>query len=103
MFHLLVMKLILRLAAIYNILFGLYTMMFPNHYFEWVGIAVPNYPQLWQCIGMIMGVFGIGYWIASYDPLKHWLLVLIGLLGKIFGPIGFLLAIGQGILPWNFG
>lgn len=97
------MRLILRLAAVYNILFGLYAIMFPNHYFEWCGMNLPNYPQLWQCIGMIIGVFGLGYWIASYDPLKHWPIVLIGLLAKVFGPIGFLLSIGQGIIPWKFG
>jgi hypothetical protein len=97
------MKLILQLAAAWNILFGIYAVMFPDHYFQWVGMPVPNYPQLWQCIGMIVGVFGIGYWIASYDPVKHWPIVLVGLLGKIFGPIGFLLSIGQGLFPWKFG
>ena len=98
------MKLILRIAAVYSIVFGLYAMMFPNHYFvDWCNMQAPNYPQLWQCIGMITAVFGLGYWIASYDPLKHWPIVFIGLLAKIFGPIGFLLAIGQNILPWKFG
>jgi hypothetical protein len=46
------------------------------------------YPQLWQCIGMIVGVYGVGYSIAARDPVRYWPLVLVGFLGKFFGPIG---------------
>ena len=57
--------------------------------FRAVGIEPPNYPELWQCIGMIVGVYGIGYLAASTDPVRHWPIVLVGFLGKIFGPIGY--------------
>ena len=40
-------------------------------------------------MGMIVGVYGIGYLIAARDPRTHWPIVLVGLLGKVFGPIGF--------------
>jgi peroxiredoxin len=52
---------------------------------------------------MIVGVYGLGYWIAAYDPARHWPIVLVGLLGKVFGPIGFLLALVDQRLPWTFG
>lgn len=90
-------------AAVYNILFGVWVVLFPNHYFEWLGIPVPNYPQLWQCIGMIVGVYGLGYFIAGFSPLTHWPIVLVGFLGKIFGPLGFLQSILLGTLPLSFG
>jgi peroxiredoxin len=38
---------------------------------------------------MIVGVYGIGYAIAASNPVRHWPITLVGLLGKIFGPIGF--------------
>lgn len=63
----------------------------------------PLYPQLWQCIGMIVGVYGVGYWIAATNPLVHWPIVLVGFLGKIFGPIGFTAAIINEELPLVFG
>jgi hypothetical protein len=63
----------------------------------------PRYPQIWQCLGMVVGVYGIGYWIAAGDPARHWPIVLVGLLGKVLGPIGFLLAASRGELPWAFG
>jgi hypothetical protein len=47
-----------------------------------------HYPQLWQGIGMIVGVYGIGYALAARDPVRLWPLVLVGLLGKVFGPVG---------------
>jgi peroxiredoxin len=97
------MKTTLKLAAIYNILWGAYAVLAPVHFFTALGMDAPNYPGLWQCIGMIVGVYGIGYWIAADNPLTHWPIVLVGLLGKIFGPIGFAINYSQGKLPLEFG
>ena len=92
----------LQLAALYNLLWGTVVVLFPEHSFQWAGFDEPaRYPQLWQCIGMIVGVYGIGYGIAAYDYVRHWPIVLVGLLGKIFGPIGFLQAAIAGDLPWT--
>ena len=90
-------------AALYNILFGAWTVLFPNHLFELNHIALPNYPELWQCVGMIVGVYGLGYFIAAFNPLRHWPIILVGLLGKIFGPIGFAKALWVGSFPLSFG
>jgi len=71
--------------------------------FRVVGMEPPNYPELWQCIGMIVGVYGIGYLAAATDPLGHWPITLVGFLGKIFGPIGFAGALLSGRFPVAFG
>lgn len=97
------MSLILRMAGVYNAAFAIWAIFFPRLAFEWSGIPVPNYLELWQCIGMIVGVYGLGYWIAASNPLQHWPIVLVGFLGKIFGPLGFLKAALDGTLPWSFG
>lgn len=97
------MQIILRLAAIYNLSWGTLAVLFPLQSFEMLGMTPPLYPQLWQCIGMIVGVYGIGYWLASLNPLVHWPIVLVGFIGKIFGPIGFAMAIFNEELPLNFG
>ncbi|MFN7731881.1 MAG: SelL-related redox protein [Pirellula sp.] len=94
---------VLRMAAVYNLLWGTWVILFPNQLFDWTGIARPNYPGIWQCVGMIVGVYGIGYWIAGSDFRKHWPIVLVGLLGKIFGPIGFVQSAWTGALPWAWG
>ena len=96
-------KRVLQAAAIYNLLWGAWVVLFPNHWFDLTGIPHPNYPGIWQCVGMIVGVYGLGYWWASRDYAKHWPVIAVGFLGKIFGPIGFLQSVIQGALPWSWG
>jgi hypothetical protein len=97
------MKRTLLAAAAYNVLWGGFAVFFPMAPFEFLGMERPNYPELWQCIGMIVGVYGVGYAIAAYDPLRQWPLVLVGFLGKLLGPVGFLQSAVRGRLPWRFG
>ena len=96
-------KVTLAIAAVYNIAFGAWVVLFPASAFDLAGLEQPNYPELWQCIGMIVGVYGIGYAIAARDPIRHWPIVLVGLLGKVFGPIGFLGAVVQDRVPLEAG
>lgn len=84
------MKMVLISAGIYNIVWGAYTIIWPNSYFELAGMKAANYPEIWQCVGMIVGVYGIGYIIAAFDPYKHWPIILVGLLGKVLGPFGYI-------------
>ncbi|MCX8510558.1 MAG: SelL-related redox protein, partial [Chthoniobacteraceae bacterium] len=76
--------------------------LFPSAIFSWLDMPQPNYPQFWQCIGMIVGVYGDGYAIAAFDPVRHWPIVLVGFLGKVFGPLGMVQALWSGQLPWGF-
>jgi len=97
------MKKVLFWAALYNLIWGALVVLFPLAWFDLLQVPRPNYPELWQCIGMIVGVYGIGYWIASHAPLRHWPIILVGFLGKVFGPIGYLHGIWQGTWPVQFG
>ena len=97
------MRNVLIAAGVYNILFGIWAVGWPQLWFQWSGLADPVHPMLWQCIGMIVGVYGLGYLIASSNPLRHWPIVLVGLLGKVLGPVGFAQAALSDQLPWRFG
>lgn len=96
------MKLTLQLAAIYNVLWGAWVVLFPTHFFELVGMPIPTQIMIWQGMGMVIGVYGIGYWLASYNPVKHWPIVIVGLLGKLFGPLGFVFNYVKGDVPFEF-
>jgi peroxiredoxin len=94
------MTTVLRLAGIYNLLWGAAVILLPVWTSSLAGFdPAPRYPELWQCIGMIVGVYGIGYWVAANDPVRHWPIVLVGFLGKIFGPIGLVGGLVKGTLP----
>lgn len=103
------MSITLYAAAIYNLVWGAWIVLRPDDLFVLTGIEVPNYRGIWQCVGMIVGVYGVGYGIAATNPLRHWPITLVGLLGKILGPIGFaftLLQLGPGdpgYLPPTWG
>jgi hypothetical protein len=97
------LKVSLILAGIYILAWGAWVILFPNHFWQLANLPAPNYPQLWQCLGMIVGVYGVGYLIAARNPIRHWPITLVGLLGKILGPIGFVDAALRGALPWRFG
>jgi len=90
-------------AAIYNFLWGTWVILFPNSFYSWLGMELPNYSSIWQTVGMIVQVYALGYWLIARDPEKYGVFVWIGLIGKTFGPIGFLMAAFQGTLPWKFG
>ena len=85
------MRPVLLAAAAYNLLWGAWVVARPHDIFDWTGIDRPIYPGIWQCVGMVVGVYGIGYAIAAFNPLQHWPIVLVGFLGKLFGPIGMVL------------
>lgn len=83
------MKNTLRLAALYNILWGAWVILFPAQFFQLTGMDVPDQLMIWQGMGMVIGVYGLGYWWASFAPVRHWPIVAVGFIGKILGPIGF--------------
>jgi len=93
----------LRAAGVYNLVWGAIVIAFPHLLFDLCGLERMRYPQIWQCVGMIVGVYGVGYLIAAADPYRHWPIVLVGLLGKILGPIGFAKALADGTFPPTFG
>jgi len=97
------MSLILKFAGVYNILWGISVIFFPDLFFNLTDLEIPRYPMIWQCVGMIVGVYGVGYWVAARDPLRHWPITLVGFLGKVFGPIGFAYYLIQGAFPLTFG
>ncbi len=93
----------LLLAGIYNVLWGSWVVLFPSHMFIIAQMTPPNYPWLWQAVGMTILVFGVAYLLAHRDPLRHWPIVAAGVLGRILGPIGFFYALHQGSIAWKFG
>jgi peroxiredoxin len=97
------MSTVLWAAAAYNLVWGASVLLFPRLWLDWLRLPEGANVPLWRCIGMIVGVYGAGYAIAAANPLRHWPIVLVGLLGKLLGPPGFLAAARAGELPWRFG
>jgi len=99
------MAVTLWLAAGYNIAWGAVVGLAPGPTLDWLGMdgSDPGQRNLWACVGMIVGVYGIGYAVAARDPLRHWPITLVGFLGKILGPIGFAVGFARGEVPGSLG
>ncbi len=96
------MKTCLRAAAIYNVIWGAWVVLFPNHFFQLVGMEPLNHPMVWQGMGMVIGVYGLGYWWAAQNVFRHWPIIAVGFLGKIFGPLGFVMNYALDRVPFSF-
>src|SRR5258706_468799 len=55
-------------AAVYNLLWGTLNVLFPNLYFDVIGMSRPSYPALWQVVGMFVAVFAPVYWWMGRHP-----------------------------------
>lgn len=72
------MRVSLILAGSYHILFAVWTNLWPFHAFELLGLPNPNHPMLWRILGLISGILGLGLLISAKDPIRHWVIVLLG-------------------------
>ncbi len=58
-----------------------------------------EHPQIFACLGMVVGLYGIMYLEVARVPERGWLLAAIGLAGKILGPVGLAFLIWNGTWP----
>lgn len=87
------------LAAVYNLSWGLFTIADPQWFFRFAGMAPLNHPEIYACLGMVVGVYGIAYAEVARRPEHGWLLAAVGFLGKVLGPLGMLQLVAMGVWP----
>lgn len=90
-------------AAAYNLAWGLVVIVWPVSFFRLIGMPLANEIASWQALGMMVLVYAPAYLWVARDPMRHRHLVVIALLGKLLGPLGFLWALHGHTLPLLFG
>lgn len=91
------MKKTLRTAAICNIAWGLWLAMSPD--LPFANLSSVLMPSLLRFAGLTVCLWGVGYAIASLNPLQHWGTVLIGLVGKVVTPVGLIVEMESSSIP----
>ena len=86
-------RLIFGLAALHNLAFGLWAGLAPYGFFDLFHLRRPLYPAIWSCLGMVVGTYGLGYAYAALRLDRALPFIAIGLLGKVLGPIGWVLIV----------
>lgn len=89
-------RIVFLLAGIYNIGWGVFSAIYPNWLFDFAAMPPINYPQIFACLGMVVGLYGVIYFEVARLPERGFLLAAVGLLGKILGPIGLAVLIFTG-------
>lgn len=87
------------IAGVYNLVWGAFSALDPQWLFRFAGMPAQNYPEIFACLGMVIGLYGILYLEIARVPEQGWLLAAVGLLGKTLGPIGWLILVLRGRWP----
>jgi len=89
-------RIVFCMAGIYNIAWGAYAACDPQWLFRYAGMPLQNHPQVFTCLGMVVGLYGIVYLEVARVPERGWPFAAVGLLGKVLGPVGLARLIWSG-------
>jgi hypothetical protein len=88
------MRRLLNLVGGYNLLAGLTMMVFYHECFKFIGVPKPHLMLPVQLVGILVGLFGVGYLIVARNPVENRNLLVLGFWSKALGSslgIGYVL------------
>lgn len=86
-------------AGAYNICWGLYSAIDPQWLYRFAGMPPARYPEIFACLAMVIGLYGILYLEVARVPARGFLPAAVGFIGKVLGPVGAAVLIWQGQWP----
>jgi len=92
-------QVVFLVAGLYNLGWGAFSILYPQWLFRYADMPLQNYPEIFACLGMVVGLYGIIYLEVARVPERGWLRAAVGLLGKVLGPIGLLNLLWRGQWP----
>jgi hypothetical protein len=83
-------------AGLYNLAWGALSMAYPDWVFRFARMEPQRYPEVFACLGMVIGLYGVLYLEVARAPERGWLIAAVGLAGKVLGPLGWLQLVATG-------
>ncbi|MCA9102899.1 MAG: hypothetical protein KDA63_17185 [Planctomycetales bacterium] len=93
------MRWLLRFVAVYNVLAGVTMLVFYHEMYKLVDVAKPQLVLPIQLVGVLVGLFGVGYWLVARRPVENRDLLLLGFLSKGLGSVLGVYYVFRGVLP----
>lgn len=93
------MTYLLRFAACYNLLAGFSIACLYHENFRFLGVEKPRLLLFVQLTGVLVALFGVGYWLVARDPRRNANLLVLGWWSKALGSALGLWYVGKGQLP----
>lgn len=87
-------------AAAFNVLAGIGMILFYHEGYRALGIPKPELALPTQIVGMLVMLFGWGYWMVARDPLLNTNVLRIGWWTKALGSVLVFYHYFQGNVPW---
>jgi len=96
------MRFVLRFAGTFNILVGLSMICFYHEGYKLLGVPKPEVILPVQIMGILVGLFGVGYHLVAANPVENRHLLMLGFWSKALSSLAALYYVGLGRLPWGF-
>jgi hypothetical protein len=61
-------RVVFAAAGLYNIIWGLYAVIDPQWLFRFARMPEENHPQVFVCLGMVVGLYGVLYLEVARVP-----------------------------------
>jgi len=92
-------QIVFAVAGAYNLAWGAYAAIDPQWLFRFAEMPLSNHPEIFACLGMVVGIYGFLYWEVARKPEQGFAIAAVGLLGKVLGPIGLAQLLWSGTWP----
>lgn len=90
-------------AGVYNLAWGAYSAVDPQWLFRFAGLPLSNTPEIFACLAMVVGLYGLAYLEVARRPERGFAIAAVGLLGKVLGPLGLAHLLWTGRWPLAAG
>lgn len=83
----------------YNLLAGLGMFCLYHEGYKLLGVAKPELNLPIQLVGILVALFGVGYWMVAANPVENRNLLLLGFWSKLLGSLLGIYYVAAGKLP----
>jgi len=96
------MKFVLRFVAFFNVGAGLFMLVGYHETYKIIGMNKPDVSFPIQLVGILVGLFGVGYYLVAKNPIENRNVLLLGFLSKLLGSCLATWYVVRGQLPPQF-
>ena len=81
------MTVLLRFAGVFNLLAGTGMIVFYHEGFKMLGVQKPDLALPVQVMGILVGLFGVGYLLVAANPVENRNILMLGFLSKAISSV----------------
>lgn len=96
------MKCLLWFVGGYNLLAGVGMLCLYHEGYQLLGMEKPTVNLPVQLVGVLVGLFGVGYWLVAANPVENRNILMLGFWSKALGSVLGIYYVLAGKLPWFF-